>query len=79
MIGAMEDDTVNAQHLVRAYSFEVEERLPADSNARPLARILAEHRGSAHSSRDPWRLFFEPLSYNEGTRYDKRRGGGEMP
>ncbi|KAF6794597.1 phytanoyl- dioxygenase family protein [Colletotrichum sojae] len=64
----MENDTVSAQLLVRAYSFEVEERLPADSSARPLARILAKHHSSVRDSRDPWRLFFEPPSSNEGTR-----------
>ncbi|KAF3801311.1 hypothetical protein GCG54_00005467 [Colletotrichum gloeosporioides] len=47
------------RHLVRAYSFEAEERLLPESDARRLAQMLAKHQGSKEDARDPWRNFFE--------------------
>jgi len=48
------------------YSWEVEERLPPESAARPLAQALIEDRGDREDLTAPWRKFFEPqeLSLN---------------
>ncbi|KAK2776167.1 phytanoyl- dioxygenase family protein [Colletotrichum kahawae] len=48
-----------SRQIVRAYSFEVEERLPPERDAHDLAHVLAQNQGSRDDARDPWRSFFE--------------------
>nr|XP_036574813.1 phytanoyl- dioxygenase family protein [Colletotrichum truncatum]KAF6781287.1 phytanoyl- dioxygenase family protein [Colletotrichum truncatum] len=66
------NDERDARHLIRAYSFEAEERLTSESGAHSLAHILAENQGSRDDALDPWRRFFEPPEMSDGARYTKR-------
>ncbi|KAF4431043.1 hypothetical protein CFRS1_v008735 [Colletotrichum fructicola] len=55
------NDLNHARQIVRAYSFEVEERLPPESDAHGLAHILAQRQRSENNAQDPWRPFFESV------------------
>ncbi|KAF5500538.1 hypothetical protein CGCS363_v007333 [Colletotrichum siamense] len=57
-----------SRQIVRAYSFEVEERLPPDRDAHSLAHVWAQHQGGRDDVRDPWRYFFESPFDNEESR-----------
>ncbi|KAK1846017.1 carboxylesterase [Colletotrichum chrysophilum] len=57
-------DASEAKLLVRAYSFEAEERLPAGSHTLSLAHLLAERQGSQGDAQDPWRRFFQTFDSN---------------
>ncbi|KAF4879709.1 hypothetical protein CGCSCA1_v001046 [Colletotrichum siamense] len=59
----------DSRYLVRAYSFQAEERLPPGSDAHGLAHILAEQQGSREDAQDPWRRFFEPF-HSSGEQRD---------
>lgn len=60
-----------SRQIVRAYSFEVEERLPPERDAHDLAHVLAQNQGIRDDARDPWRSFFESSFDSEESRYEK--------
>lgn len=64
----MEDETAT-RRVVRVYSFHAEERLPAESDAHILARVLSESETSLDDIKDPWRKFFEPWQLKENDQY----------
>ncbi|CAI0641969.1 unnamed protein product [Colletotrichum noveboracense] len=63
-------DASEAKLLVRAYSFEAEERLPAGSDTLSLAHLLAERQGSQGDAQDPWRRFFQSFDSNANSSSD---------
>lgn len=48
------------RQIVRAYSFEVEERLPPGNDAHVLAQVLSHSEASLDAVTEPWRALFEP-------------------
>lgn len=58
-------DIRESRRLVRMYSFDVVDRLPAGSNAFALGQILNQSVGEARSSTDPWLKFFQPWEPSE--------------
>lgn len=55
-----------AVRITRAYSFELEQRLPQGKDTRTLNLALIQTRGcsSLQEITDPWRLFFAPNDTN---------------
>lgn len=45
--------------IVRAYSFEVEQRIPPGNSAHVLGHVLAERERGEPDLTAPWRVFFE--------------------
>jgi hypothetical protein len=58
-----------AQAVVRAYSFEVDDRIPAGHPARPLGQVLAQDREDLSRLIQPWRCFYETTSSLENQKY----------
>ena len=59
------DDEFEERRLVRIYSFHARERIPEDSDAHALARVLSDEEPSLENIKKPWRHFFEPWDENE--------------
>ncbi|KAF9891837.1 hypothetical protein FE257_003322 [Aspergillus nanangensis] len=62
------EDVRESRTMVRMYSWDVEERIPPESDAHSLGQSLIEDRGDRESLTAPWRKFFErqKLSQNNG-------------
>jgi hypothetical protein len=54
------DDAREARRLVRAYSGDVEGRLPHGSDAHVLGQVLAHNSQDPRDIANPWRKFFDP-------------------
>lgn len=58
-------DIRESRRLVRMYSFDVVDRLPAGNDAYRLGRVLKQSVGEARSPTDPWLKFFQPWEPSE--------------
>lgn len=60
------EDDVRGRAIVRAYSFEVEQRLPEGHDAYILGQALAHNRETTdRNAMTRWRTFFDPVP-NDG-------------
>ncbi|KAL4894972.1 hypothetical protein BDV59DRAFT_174226 [Aspergillus ambiguus] len=62
------DDVRESRRLVRIYSWDVEERIPPQSDAHQLGKALIEDRGDHETLTAPWRKFFENQELNQDDR-----------
>lgn len=62
------DDVRESRRLVRIYSWDVEERIPPESDARPLGQTLIEDRGEYETLTAPWRKFFNPQELSKDNK-----------
>lgn len=60
------EDMHMSRNAVRAYSWEVEDRLPLENDAHALGIILANDRDDIDNLTAPWRKFFEPHLTTDG-------------
>ncbi|KAI3321962.1 hypothetical protein HD806DRAFT_502412 [Xylariaceae sp. AK1471] len=59
------DDARESRRLVRAYSGDVEGRLPHGSDAQVLGQVLAHNSPDSRDIANPWRKFFDPPETDE--------------